>query len=154
MAWKRKRGKKQPRLKGRVHLYKGKKMASHSEVVFAQTCDSLNIPWQYEPESFEWVPPLAMYTPDFKIECEDGSYFWIEYKGYLRDKEKTKMREIRKQRPDLNIRFVFEDALKPVAGARKRKDGTKQSHAEWAIKNGYRWANKFIPMEWLKGASY
>ena len=33
--------------------------------------------------------------------------------------------------------------------AKKRKDGTKRSHAEWAETNGFRWfTEQTLPKEW------
>lgn len=147
----RKRKRASKRIKGRNHFYKDYRMASHSEVKFAQKCDRQRITWDYEPETFPWIPPPAKYTPDFKITCSNGKIFYVEYKGYLRNSDKRKMIEVKKQHPDLDVRFVFESATKPVAGAKKRKDGTKLSHKEWAEKQGFRWSEGFIPKEWLRG---
>jgi hypothetical protein len=37
-----------------------------------------------------------------------------------------------------------------MPGAKRRKDGTKRSHAEWAYKNGFRWFSEdSIPDNWI-----
>ena len=34
--------------------------------------------------------------------------------------------------------------------AKRRKDGTKRSHGEWAEANGFRWFSRFsLPKEWI-----
>jgi len=142
--------KKGPRKPKKKITYRGQKFASKAEVIFAQQCDKLKIPWMYEPEKWDWVPPIKKYTPDFKIMRKDGSFFYVEFKGYFRSEDKTKMIAIKKQYPHLDVRFVFADASKPVEGAKPRKDGTKLSNAEWCERYGYLWADKFMPDEWLK----
>jgi len=137
MAW----GKKRP--KRRVHPYGGCKMASKAETIFAANMDERELKWMYEPEKLDWIPPKRKYTPDFKVMRRDGSFFFVEYKGYLRPNDKTKMAAIRKQYPDLDIRFVFMKANKPSY------KGSKTTYADWAEKNGYLWAEGTIPEEWL-----
>jgi len=35
-------------------------------------------------------------------------------------------------------------------GAKRRKDGTKRSHAEWAERNNFRWFSVYnIPKDWI-----
>lgn len=136
------KGKKKPK-------YKNTTYASHGEVWFAKSLNNLKIKWEYEPESFLWNPPAQKYTPDFKIYRANGKPLYVEYKGYLRPMDKVKMVQMKKQRPDVDIRFVFQKADKPMAGSRPRKDGTRLTHAEWAEKHGYLWAERFIPKEWL-----
>ena len=129
--------------KRRVHPYAGCKMASKAEVKFAEWMDANKLNWMYEPEKLDWVPPLRKYTPDFKVMRKDGSFFFVEYKGYLRPEDKTKMAAIRKQYPDLDIRFVFMKANKPSY------KGAKTTYAGWAEKNGFLWAELTIPEDWL-----
>jgi hypothetical protein len=80
------------------------------------------------------------YRPDFFLR-DYG--FYIEAKGLLDREAKAKMLAVKKQHPDLDIRFVFYDAD-------KRIPGTKQTHGEWATKNGFIWSSKEVPFEWLQ----
>jgi len=139
-------------------------MASKSEVMFAKQCDEMGIPWDYESEFFMWNPPPPKpkrYTPDFPVPTKAGGIIYLEYKGYLRNAaEKLKMTSMKKQHPELDIRFVFEKANKPMLGAQKRKDGTKQTHAQWAESYGFPWMQfnprqkktlkECMPKSWLK----
>ena len=45
--------------------------------------------------------------------------------------------------------FLFSDPYAPMPAAKKRKDGTKRSHAEWAEKNKFRWFSRDnLPDSW------
>ena len=85
--------------KRRKYPYKGEEMASKAEVTFSKEMDSRGILWMYEPEKFKWFPPPVrekLYTPDYKVRRKDGSYFFVEFKGYLRPNDKVKMRAMKK----------------------------------------------------------
>ena len=46
--------------------------------------------------------------------------------------------------------FLFAKPSAPMPGAKRRKDGTKRSHAEWATANGFRWfSEETIPDDWI-----
>ena len=51
---------------------------------------------------------------------------------------------IKKQYPELDIRFVFMNANNKIY------KGSKTTYAMWANKHGFEWAEKNIPEEWLK----
>lgn len=82
---------------------------------------------------------IHTYEPDFVCE-KGGKTYLIEVKGRFRDSsEASKYVWIRKVLPeDTELVFVWEKARTPFPFAKKRKDGTKQTHAEWANKNGFR----------------
>lgn len=81
----------------------------------------------------------GVYHPDFIL---DGGVI-VECKGVLDRDSKRKMVAVSKQHPNCDIRFLFMDANKKVPG-------TKQTHAQWADRNGFPWAEKVIPEDWLK----
>ena len=87
------------------------------------------------------VPYISKHTyfPDFLL--HNG--ILVEAKGYFRRGDTTKMKLVKAQNPDLDIRFVFGDAHKKVPGL-------KATHAQWADKHGFPWADKEIPEEWIK----
>jgi hypothetical protein len=84
------------------------------------------------------------YIPDLKI----GDIF-IEVKGYFRSDAQRKMRNMKEQHPELDIRFLFQRNNSPVQGAKKRKNGTRMTCAEWAEKHNFIYAEEIIPEEWL-----
>ena len=52
--------------------------------------------------------------------------------------------EIKKQHPELDIRFVFSNSRNKIE---KR---SKTTYGMWAEKHGFMYADKRIPDEWLK----
>lgn len=102
--------------------------------------------WTYHPdEKVKYVVP-ASYEPDFVLESSD-KFLLLEVKGRFRErKEASKYLHIREAVKESGYKgkaaeviFVFQDAAKPMPFAQRRKDGTKQSHGEWAEKNGFRY---------------
>ena len=125
------------------YRFAGQTFASMAEREFAIGLDEKKITWMYEPDKFEWFPPPRKYTPDFKIMRKNGTYFYIEFKGYLRPGDRTKMRNFKKQNPEVDVRFVFQRSNKPLY------KGSPSTYADWAEKHGYMWADRFIPEDWL-----
>ena len=123
--------------------YQGQKFASKAERDFAAWMDEWRITWFYEPESFKYVLPDRKYTPDFKVARNDGSYFYVEFKGWLRPEDRTKMKAFKASHPNVDVRFVFLNANKPIT------KNSKTTYAMWAEQHGFMWAQKEIPDEWL-----
>jgi hypothetical protein len=84
------------------------------------------------------------YEPDFVFANQYGFVTYVEAKGRFRDNEEarkyTDVRNALTQGEELI--FVFMKPETPMPFAKKRKDGTKYTHAEWADKNGFRWFTK------------
>lgn len=90
------------------------------------------------------------YTADFIFQYQ-GKMYVVETKGRMRDaSEMAKYKFVREHLTDwhvfkkskckeIELIFIFEKASTPTPFAKKRKDGTKQTHGEWASKNGFRW---------------
>ena len=50
---------------------------------------------------------------------------------------------------DYELVFLFASPSAPMPYARRRRDGTKFSHSEWAEKNKFKWySEKTFPEEW------
>lgn len=79
------------------------------------------------------------YRPDFV----KGDLL-VEAKGRFRDStEARKYIFIREALPlEKELVFLFYNPETPMPFAKKRKDGTKQSHREWAEKHNFRWYTK------------
>ena len=105
--------------------------------------DERGVSYQYEPDKMAYYVERH-YIPDLKV----GSMV-VELKGYFRQDSQRKMKAIKAQYPDLDIRFVFQKASSTIQGAKKRKDGSKMTCAEWADRQGFAWAEETIPKEWL-----
>jgi hypothetical protein len=105
--------------------------------------DKRGVAYEYEPCKFPYVVERG-YVPDLLI-----GNIYIEVKGYFRQDAQRKMRSMKQQHPDLDIRFLFQKASSTVQGAKRRKDGTKMTCKEWAVKYGFEWAEGEIPEEWI-----
>ena len=78
------------------------------------------------------------YQVDF-VDPEEPNIFY-EAKGYFRTSgEARKYVEIKEQYPDIEIIFLFQNPFTKMPGARRRKDGTVYTMAEWADKHGFRY---------------
>lgn len=80
------------------------------------------------------------YFPDF-TRVIDGKTIYIEAKGRFWDSEEySKYLHARECLPeDAEIVFLFYNPYHPMPRSKKRRDGTKRTHAEWAEDNGFRW---------------
>ena len=58
--------------------------------------------------------------------------------------DRRKHIQIKKQHPELDIRFVFENSKSKI------RKGAKTSYADWCMKNGFRYYDRIIPEDWLK----
>ena len=114
----------------------------------------------FKPDKFNYSME-HVYTPDFlvvgervvkKVLCEENIF--IEAKGRFRDHaEYSKYIPIKKEiesHAGYRFVFLFYNPSLPMPFAKKRKDGTKQTHGEWATKNGFEWyTEETFPKEWL-----
>lgn len=105
--------------------------------------DDRGVPYMYEPDKLAYYVERH-YIPDLKV-----GTMYVELKGYFRQDAQRKMKAVKAQHPELDIRFVFQKASATIQGAKKRKDGTKMTCAEWADRQGFVWAEETIPKEWL-----
>ena len=96
---------------------------------------------RYEQLKVEWEDlRYRTYTPDFLL--DNGII--IESKGIFDSEDRHKHIEVRRQHPELDIRFVFSNARS------KLYKGSKTTYAQWCEKKEFLWANRVIPEEWLK----
>lgn len=97
--------------------------------------------FDYEAHPLPYVKPARThkYTPDFFL--KNGVI--IETKGRFVTADRQKMVLIRKQHPNLDIRFVFSRSKTPI------NKGSKTTYAMWCEKNGFPYADKLPPEEWL-----
>lgn len=111
------------------------------EDVISQQLDTAGVSYSYEEEKLTYEVPakVCKYTPDFKL--ENGIY--IETKGIWDLKDRQKMKLIKDQHPDKDIRIVFQSSKTKIS------KNSKTTYGMWADKLGYKWADKRIPQEWL-----
>ena len=103
--------------------------------------DKLNVSYIYEGIKIEWEDlAYRTYTPDFILH----NNIIVETKGMFTAMDRRKHLNIKKQHPELDIRFVFENSN------RKLRKGAKSTYAQWCIKYGFLYFTRIIPEEWLK----
>jgi len=113
------------------------------ELSLARSLKEKNIPFEYERKRLTYIPDPKTYTPDFYLPETD---IYVEAKGELSKPDRVKMILIKKQHPELDIRFVFMNARNKIYR------GSKTTYADWCIRHGFDWSEKNIPIEWLRKA--
>ena len=83
---------------------------------------------------------IATYLPDFTL--RNG--ILIETKGRFTAADRTKMLNVRKQNPEIDIRFVFQRAFN-----RLTKSPNSKTYVDWCEQHGFKWAQGEIPEEWF-----
>jgi len=71
--------------------------------------------WEHEPKTF-WFELIKRgvrsYLPDFKIIKDDGTHYWVEVKGYMDSKSKTKLKRFKKYYPEEQLFLADESWFK------------------------------------------
>lgn len=99
------------------------------------------ITFTYEEEKIKWLDSkVRTYTPDFLL--ENGII--IETKGRFVSTDRRKHKEVKKQYPDLDIRFVFSNSRA------KLYKGSTSSYGDWCDSHGFLYSDKLIPEDWMK----
>lgn len=112
------------------------------ELTIDESLKSIGIDGEYEKHVIEYVKPSTKhkYHPDFRL----PNGIFIESKGRFLADDRKKHLLIKEQHPELDIRFLFSNANVKLSKA------SKTTYAMWCEKNGFKWAEKTIPSEWLK----
>ena len=106
--------------------------------------------WQHHSEMIDYVVKHR-YEPDFVKEF-NGKTILLEAKGRFWDyAEYSKYIHIREALPkNYELVFLFQKPYSPMPQAKKRKDGTQRTHAEWAETNNFTWYGEDnLPEEWV-----
>jgi hypothetical protein len=103
---------------------------------------TLSVEYEYEKRKLNYVKPQKAhtYTPDFYLPNKN---IYIETKGYFTTADRQKMKLIKEQHPELDIRFVFSNSKNRISKK------SKTTYGMWAEKYGFPYADKTIPKEWL-----
>lgn len=95
---------------------------------------------RYETVKITYQKPASTYTPDFVL--DNGII--IETKGRFLGSDRTKHLLIKKQHPELDIRFVFTNSRAKLSKV------SKTTYGQWCDRHDFLYADKTIPEEWLK----
>ena len=111
------------------------------ELKVAKELDDQGFDYLYEKVKIEWEDlAYRTYTPDFVL----FNGIIIETKGQFTTADRRKHLAIKKQHPNLDIRFVFENSR------RKLRKGAKSTYAEWCVKYNFLYYDRIIPEDWLR----
>lgn len=87
------------------------------------------------------------YTPDFPCGLSIKSPLQgivIETKGRFLTADRMKMLEVKKQYPNIDFRFIFSNSRARISKV------SKTTYGKWCENNGFKYADKVIPQEWIK----
>lgn len=131
----------------RVQISKGVILKSGLEEVVFTYLKKNKLSFKYEGLKITYFQPeiKKTYTPDFPIK---GSFI-IETKGAFNSADRKKMKLIKKQNPELDIRFIFSNS--------KTKIGKKSltTYGKWCELNDFPYhciqsTKETFPNDWLK----
>lgn len=110
---------------------------SQFEASVARSLKRQSCEFQYEAINLPYTV-TRNYKPDFVL--ENGIF--IECKGYLDSADQRKMRAIKDQYPDLDIRMLFMRLDGKV-------QGSKMTNLTWCEKYDFPYAQEKIPKGWI-----
>ena len=105
--------------------------------------------WKHHYESIKYIIKKN-YEVDFAKTINDKTIL-LEAKGRFWDyQEYNKYVWVRKVlKPNQELVFLFLSPYAPMPQAKRRKNGTKRSHAEWAETNNFTWYSEDnLPDAW------
>ena len=112
------------------------------EMTINESLKERGIDGEYEQHIIEYVKPEThhKYHPDFKL----PNGIFVETKGRFLADDRKKHILIKKQHPELDIRFLFQNSKTKIS------KGSKTTYGMWCDKHGFVYADKEIPEEWLQ----
>lgn len=95
---------------------------------------------KYEFETLLYVLPKR-YTPDFNILAKSGKTIYLEVKGYFRFEDQQKMKAVKYNHPNLDIRMYFPRDNKV--------QNSGMLNSEWCEKYSFPYAIGKFPRGWF-----
>jgi len=115
------------------------------EETLAADLKSKGIDYEYEQHVLKFEVPsrIARYTPDFYIKTKSGKTIIVESKGQFKVANRQSMILVKKQHPDIDLRFVFSRSKETISKT------SKTTYAMWCDKHGFLYADRTVPEGWL-----
>ena len=118
---------------------KTSKYRSGLEEKVADRLSELGVTYEYESKKISYVIQHH-YTPDFIL----PNHVILECKGYWDAADRRKIKTIKKDNPDIDLRMVFQ------APYNKISKKSKTTYAMWCEKHDIPWTSFHnIPLDWL-----
>ena len=134
MAW---RSKSKVRKNAIKHGYR-----SGFEHKVADQLNEQKIKFEYETTVIDYIKPETHHTYTIDFTLPNGILIETKGRWVLEDRKKHLL--IKKQHPELDIRMVF---MRPNNRLNKN---SRTTYAQWCDKNNIKWANKYVPDEWIR----
>ena len=138
---------------------KQKRYRTDFEAITAEQLQSWDISFEYEPARLRYKDNdgrKRITRPDFHLKPKSndphGGMF-VEAKALLKHDHLARYECLKEQRPDLDIRFVFEEPDRAISHySLDNGEGETRvvSYSEWADMNGFKWAGETVPKAWIK----
>ena len=101
--------------------------------------DDLGVSFEYESTKIPYVIQ-HIYAPDFLL----TNGIFLETKGYWDSEDRRKIKNVKEQHPDIDLRMVFQNPFNTIS---KR---SKTTYAKYCEKLSIPWTSyKNIPIDWL-----
>ena len=112
------------------------------EEVIAEELAVNGVIFSYEGSKLKYIKPEKehTYTPDFFLPVQQ---IFIETKGLFTTAERQKMKLVRAQYPNLDIRFIFSNSKSRISKK------SKTTYGMWCERYGFHYADKHIPKDWI-----
>ena len=99
----------------------------------------LGVSYEYESTKIPYVIQHN-YTPDFIL--PNGVY--LECKGYWEPEDRRKIKNVKEQNPELDLRMVFQAPFNTISKK------SKTTYAKWCERHDIPWTSFHnIPLDWL-----
>tara|TARA_Y200000002_G_scaffold351418_1_gene329411 strand:+ start:302 stop:655 length:354 start_codon:yes stop_codon:yes gene_type:complete len=99
----------------------------------------LGVKYEYESTKVPYVIHHS-YTPDFVL----PNGVWLECKGYWDSADRRKVKSVKQQNPDIDLRMVFQAPFNTISKK------SKTTYAKYCEKLGIPWTTwTNIPIDWL-----
>ena len=107
----------------------------------AKQLDAMRVKYTYEELKISYTVPESKhkYTADFVL----PNGIVVESKGRFVTADRKKHLLIKQQYPELDLRFVFSNPRCKISKV------SKTTYGDWCDKNGFLYATKRIPEDWI-----
>ena len=118
---------------------KDTKFRSGLEESVAKLLEGLGVSYEYESKKISYVLQHH-YTPDFVL----PNHTVLECKGYWDPADRRKIKQVKKDNPDLDLRMVFQSPYNTISKK------SKTTYAKWCERHNIPWTHFHdIPLDWL-----
>lgn len=112
------------------------------EAKLGQQMDKAGVAFRYEALAIPFVQPAEKrrYTPDFFL----PNGIIIEAKGQFTSADRKKLKLVKAQYPDLDLRLVFSRSTSRLSKK------SKTTYGKWCRDHGFPYQDKVIPAAWFR----